>query len=125
MKKIYKSTNETDHVAVKPSVRLDVCSLKNAIDVNINGKLFCLAHIGQAKHKDALQLCQNLNAKIPLPNNFKEHYHFVESLKRLGIDKRMKHFSVKIVLDVRRISNKGRVSLFCLLQSISICTCSA
>ena len=120
MKKIYQKVNETGHVHVNPAERTEVCSLRNAIEVNIDSKLFCLAHIGQAKHKDALQLCQNLNAKIPLPNNFKEHYHFIESLKRLGIDKRMKDFSIKIVLDVRRISNKGRVSLFCFLQSISI-----
>ena len=125
MKKIYKSVNETDHVVVKPAQRLVACSLENAIDVHIDGKLFCLAHIGQAKHKDALQLCQNLNAKLPLPRNIKEHSHLVESLKLLGIAKQMNDFSTKVVLDVRRISNKGRVSLFCFLQSISICTCSA
>ena len=109
--------NETEHVvklAARSEVLLrpEVCSLKNAIDVNIDGKLFCLAHIGQAKHKDARQLCQNLNAKLPLPNNIKEHYHLVESFKRLGIAKQMNDFSTKVVLDVRRISNKGRASFF-------------
>ena len=112
MKKIYKSVNETGYVVVKPAQRSDACSLKNAIDVNIDGERSCLAHIGQAKHKEALQLCQNLDAKLPLPRNTKEHYHLVESLKQLGIAKQMNDFSTKVVLDIRRVPNKGRVSLF-------------
>ena len=83
-----------------------------AIDVNIDGKLFCLAHMGQAKHKDALQLCQNLNASLPLPRNLKEHRQFIESFKRLGIEKKMKDVSTKIVLDVRRLPKKGKVTFF-------------
>ena len=109
---IYKVANETDLVYVKSAGRLKTCSLKKAIDVNIGGKLFCLAHIGQAKHKDALQSCQFLNATLPVPKSFQENYDFVESLKRLGIDNKMEDFSTKIVLDVRRLPNKGRVSLF-------------
>ena len=110
MNKIYKSVNQTDNIHVKPAERPEVCSLKNAIDLHIDGKLFCLAHIGQTKHKDALQLCQTLNATLPLPRTLKENKNFVESFKRLGIDNKMKDFSTKIVLDVRRLPNKGRVS---------------
>ena len=110
--KIYKSVNETDHVVVEPAKRSETCSLENAIDVNIDGKLYCLAYIGQTKHKDALHICQSLNATLPLPKNLKEYYHFIESFKRLGIEEKMNDFSTKIVLDVRRLSNKGRVSLF-------------
>ena len=111
MNKIYKSVNQTDNIHVKPAERPEVCSLKNAIDLHIDGKLFCLAHIGQTKHKDALQLCQTLNATLPLPRTLKENKNFVESFKRLGIDNKMKDFSTKIVLDVRRLPNKGRVRL--------------
>ena len=93
-------------------LRPEVCSLKNAIDLYIDGKLFCLAHIGQAKHKDAFQICENLNAILPLPKSFKENYHLIENFKRLGINKKMEDFSTKIVLDVRRLSNKGKVGLF-------------
>ena len=108
--KLYEPVIKKDHVQVKPSKRSEVCSLKNAIDVNIDGKLFCMAHIGQAKHKDALQLCQSLDATLPLPKNIKEHKYFTESFKRLGIDKKMQDVSTKIVLDIQRLSNKGRVS---------------
>ena len=111
MNKVYKRVNQTDNIRVKPAERPEVCSLKNAIDLHIDGKLFCLAHIGQTKHKDALQLCQTLNATLPLPRTLKENKNFVESFKRLGIDNKMKDFSTKIVLDVRRLPNKGRVSL--------------
>ena len=110
MSKIYKSVNETDLVRVEPVERSEFCTLENAIDVNIDGKLFCLAHVGQTKHKDALQLCKILNSTLPLPRSLKEHFHFVESFKRLGIDKTIENFSTKIVLNVRRLSNKGRVS---------------
>ena len=124
MGKIHKKANETDSIVVKPADQSQVlsrpkfCSLKNAIDVNIDGKLFCLAHIGQTKHKDALQLCHNLNATLPLPRSLKEHSHFIESFKRLGIEKKMKDVSTKIVLDARRLPKKGRVISFCFLQSI-------
>ena len=121
MKKIYKRANETDP-AVKPAdpvlSRPKICSLQNAIDVNIDGKLFCLAHLGQTKHKEALQLCQNLNATLPLPRSLKEHNHFIESFNRLGIENKMKDVSTKIVLDARRLPKKGRVIKFCFLQSI-------
>ena len=110
MNKIYQTLNQTDHVVAQPAKRSDLCSLKNAIDVNIDGKLFCLAHVGQKKHKEAFQLCQSLNATLPLPKNIKENYHFIESFKRLGIGEKMADISTKIVLDVRRSSNKGRVS---------------
>ena len=110
MKKIYKKFNETDHVRFNPAERTEVCSLRNSIEVNIDGKLFCLAHIGQKKHKDARQSCQNFNATLPLQKSFKEHHHFIESFKRLGIDQKMNDFSTKIVLDVRRVT-KGKVSL--------------
>ena len=122
MKDIYKSANETAPFVVEPTERSkllrrpEVCSLKNAIDVNIDGKLFCLAHIGQRKHKEAFQSCQSLNAKLPLPKSIKEHNHFIESFKRLGINEKMKDFSTKIVLDIRR-QTKGKVSLLsCLIH---------
>ena len=111
MEEIYKSVNVKAPERSKVLYQPDVCSLKNAIDVNIDGKLFCLAHIGQRKHKDALQLCHSLNATLPLPKSFRENYHLIESFKRLGIDKKMKDFSTKIVLDVQRLSNKDRVIL--------------
>ena len=112
MNKVYKSVNQTDRVVVEQAERSKFCSLENAINVNIDGRLFCLAHVGQTKHKDALDLCQSLNATIPLPQTLKEHNHFVQSFTRLGIDKKMEEFSTKIVLNVRRLPNKGRVSLF-------------
>ena len=108
---MYKSVIEVDHMVSQPAKRSELCSLKNAIDVNINGKLFCLAHVGQKKHRDALQLCQSLNATLPLPRSLKEHNHFIESFKRLGMDKKMADISMKIVLDVRRLPKKGRVIL--------------
>ena len=116
MEKTYKRANQTDPIVAKPVNRSQVlsrpkiCSLKNAIEVNSDGKLFCLAHLGQNKHKDALQLCHSLNATLPLPTSIKEHNHFIESFKRLEIDEKMNDFSTKIVLDVRRLT-KGKVSL--------------
>ena len=110
MNKVHKSVTKTDLALVKPVERSETCSLKNAIDVNIDGKLFCLAHVGQTKHKDALQLCQSINSTLPLPRSLKENYHFIQSFKRLGIDRKMEDLSTKIILDVRRLSNKGRVS---------------
>ena len=111
MNKVYKRVTETDHELVeRPVERSEVCTLKNAIDVNIDGKLFCLAHVGQTKHKDAFQLCQSINSTLPLPRSLKEHYHFIQSFKRLGIDTKMEDLSTKIILDVRRLWNKGRVS---------------
>ena len=103
---------ETDHVPVKQASRPAICTLKNAINANIDGKLFCLAYVGQMKHREALKSCQDLNATLPLPRNRKEHFHFTESFKRLGIDKKIADFSTKIVLDVRRSSKKGKVSHF-------------
>ena len=123
MKDIYKSANETAPFVVEPTERSkllrrpEVCSLKNAIDVNIDGKLFCMAHIGQTKHKEALQLCQSLNATLPLPKSMKENYDFIEGLKRLGIDKKMSYFSTKIVLDLQRLPKKGKVHLFLVSSS--------
>ena len=117
MKKVYKKVNETDSFYGKSAERTEVCSLKNAINVNVNGKLFCLAHVGQTKHKEAFQLCQSLNARLPLPKSIVEYYHFIESFKRLGIDKKMNDFSAKIVLNARRQLKKGEVSSF--LVSIS------
>ena len=108
MNEIYKSVIQTDHVVSQPAKRSDFCSLKNSIDVNINGKFFCLAHVGQKKHRDALQLCQSLNATLPLPRSLKEHSHFIESFKRLRMGKKMADISTKIVLDVRRLPKKGR-----------------
>ena len=115
MKKIYKKDGQTavilgGYVNVKSTQRRENCSLRNSIEVNIDGKLFCLARIGQRKHKDARQLCQNLNATLALPKSFKEQRNFLESLKRLGIDNKMNDFSSKIVLDVRRLT-KGKVRL--------------
>ena len=118
LRDIHKSVADTDPIDLKPAdrsealLRPEVCSLENAVDVNIDGKLFCLAYIGQRKHKDARQLCQSLNAKLPLPTSITENNHFIESFKRLGIDKKMADFSTKIVLDIRRSSKKGKVSLF-------------
>ena len=118
MEKIYNIANQTNSIAIEPADLLQIllrpktCSLKNAIEVNVDGKLFCLAYFGQRKHKDALQLCQSLNATLPLPKTIKEHNHFVESFKRLKIDNKLTNYSTKIVLDVRRLSKKGRVSLF-------------
>ena len=111
LENIYKSVNDTDDYVVEPAERLDKCSLQNAIDVYIDNKLFCLAHIGLRKHKDALQLCQSLNATLPLPQNVKEHYRLIESFKRLEIDEKMDDFSTKIILDVRRLPRTGKVSL--------------
>ena len=110
MEKIYKSVKGTDHTAVRPAERYKVCSLRKAIDVNIDGKLFCLAHIGQTKHKNAFQLCRSLNATLPFLRNNKEQHDFIESFKRLGVDKKINDFSTKIVLDIRRLSDKGKVS---------------
>ena len=110
MKELYKSINEKAQIVVEPTKRSEVCSLKNAIDANIDGKLFCLAHIGPSKHRNALELCQSLNATLPLPKSITEHKHFVQSFKRLGIEKKMFDFSTKIVLNVRRLSDKGSVS---------------
>ena len=120
MEEIYKRANGTDHVDFEPAnqskflPRPKTCSLQNAIEVIIDGKLFCLAHFGQRKHKDALQLCQSLNAKLPLPTSIKEHDHFIESFRRLGINEKMKDFSTKIVLDIRRLT-KGKVSLLSMI----------
>ena len=116
MEKIYNIANQTNSIAVEPADLLQIllrpktCSLKNAIEVNVDGKLFCLAYFGQRKHKDALQLCQSLNATLPLPTSITEHNHFVESFKRLGINQKMNDFSTKVVLDIRRLG-KGKVSL--------------
>ena len=113
LEEIYKEANKTTLIAAKPADRLQTllrsktCSLKNAIEVNIDGKLFCLAHYGQRKHKDALELCQSLNAKLPLPTSIKEHNHFIESFKRLGINKQMNDISTKIILNIRRMT-KGK-----------------
>ena len=114
MERIYKSAYETDHIVFESAKRSKVCSLKNAIDVNIDGKLFCLAHMGQAKHKEALHLCQSMNATLPLPRSLKEHDHLIESFKRLGINRIWDELSTKIILDIRRLSNKGKVNLFSL-----------
>ena len=108
--------NELEHVDVKPAHRSSICSLKNAINANIDGQLFCLAYIGQMKHKDALQSCQSLNAALPIPQNRKEHYHFTESFRRLGISEKMADFSTKIILDVRRSSQKGKVCFYLALD---------
>ena len=116
MEKLYNIANQTNSIAVEPADLLQIllrpktCSLKNAIEVNVDGKLFCLAYFGQRKHKDALQLCQSLNATLPLPTSITEHNHFVESFKRLGINEKMNDFSTKVVLDIRRL-RKGKVSL--------------
>ena len=116
MKEIYKNVTKTETIVVeqaeRPEVlfRPEVCSLKNAIDVNMDGKLFCLAHVGQRKHKDALHLCRSLNATLPLPTSVTEYKHFIDSFKRLGIDEKMNEMSTKIVLNVRRLPNKGKVS---------------
>ena len=116
MKEIYKSVNDTDPIVVKQAyrsevfLRPEVCSLKNAIDVNIDGKLLCLAYIGQRKHKDAFQLCQSLNATLPLPTSVTDYKYFIESFKRLGIDRKMDDFSTKIILDIRRLPNQGKLS---------------
>ena len=114
MKKIYNKDNQMvmlgGYVYANLAQRRKVCSLSNAINVNIDGKLVCLAHFGQRRHRDALQLCQSLNATLPLPKSIEENNHFVESFKRLGIDDKMNEFSTKIVLDVRRLA-KGKVSL--------------
>ena len=116
MEKLYNIANQTNSIAVEPADLLQIllrpktCSLKNAIEVNVDGKLFCLAYFGQRKHKDALQLCQSLNATLPLPTSIKEHNHFVESFKRLGINEKMNDLSTKVILDIRRL-RKGKVSL--------------
>ena len=112
MNRIYPKVDKTDNFVVKQAKRSETCSLKNAILTNIDGKLFCLAHFGQKKHKDALRLCQSLNATLPLPQSIKEHSHFIESFKRLGVYGKTNDFSTKIVIDVRRLSKKGRAGLF-------------
>ena len=102
--------DEASQVEVKPIKRSEVCSLENAINATIDGKLICLAYIGQMKHEDALQSCKTLNATLPLPRNLNEHNHLTDTFKRLGIDKKIKDITTKIVLGIRRLSNKGRVS---------------
>ena len=107
---------------MKPATRPAACSLKNAINANIDGKLFCLSYIGKMKHKDALESCQRLKATLPLPQNRKEHYQFTESLNRLGVNKKMADFSTKIVLDIRRSSQKGKVSFFIVRPRMFMCS---
>ena len=125
MEKLYNIANQTNSIAVEPADLLQIllrpktCSLKNAIEVNVDGKLFCMAYFGQRKHKDALELCEKLNAKLPLPTSITEHNHFTESFKRLGINEKMKDFPMKIVIDVRR-QTKGKSKLVIILNSLSV-----
>ena len=118
MDKSVKNVVETSHVEVKPIKRSEVCSLKNAISATIDGNLVCLAHIGKMKHQDALQACKKFNATLPLPRNLNEQNHLTDTFKRLGIDKKIEDISTKIVLGIRRLSNKGRVSYFLLLVQV-------
>ena len=99
--------NIITETGVQLADRPKTCSLKNAINAFIDGKLFCLAYIGKMKHKNAFKSCESLNAALPLPLNLKEHNHFIETFKRLEIDRKMDHLSTKIVLDIRRVSQKG------------------
>ena len=114
MNKSMENIDEASHVEVKPIKRSAVCSLENAINARIDGKLICLAYIGQMKHLEALQSCKTLNATLPLPRNLNEHNHLTDTFKRLGFDEKINDMSTKIVLGIRRLSNKGRVSHFCL-----------
>ena len=110
--------DKASQVEVKPIKRSETCSLKNAINATIDGKLICLAYIGQMKHQDALQSCKTLNSTLPLPRSLKEHNHLTDTFKRLGFDEKIKDMSTKIVLGIRRLSNKGRVSYFLLLVQV-------
>ena len=89
--------------------RLEKCSLENAINATIDGKLFCLSRIGIMKHEAAFQTCKDLNATLPLPKSFVEQNDFTSALIGLGINEISIDLETNIVLDLRRRPGEGRV----------------
>ena len=89
--------------------RLEKCSLENAINATIDGRLFCLSRIGVMKHEAAFKTCKDLNATLPLPRNLVENNDFTSALSRLGIDEISIDLETNIILDLRRKPDKGTV----------------
>ena len=89
--------------------RIEKCSLENAINATIDGRLFCLSRIGVMKHEAAYKTCKDLNATLPLPKNLVENNDFTSALSRLGIDETSIDLETNIILDLRRKPDEGKV----------------
>ena len=46
------------------------CTLTGTVkNINIDGRSYCVVDRGNAKHPEAIYICKNLNARLPLPRN--------------------------------------------------------
>ena len=45
-------------------------------NINVDGRSYCVVDKGNHKHSAAVDICKNLNARLPLPRNEKESGEF-------------------------------------------------
>ena len=45
-------------------------------NINVDGRSYCIVDKGNHKHSAAVDICKNLNARLPLPRNEKESDEF-------------------------------------------------
>ena len=55
------------------------CTLTGYVqNINVDGRSYCVVDHGNKKHPDAIKICKNLNARLPLPRNKKEAEEFIK-----------------------------------------------
>ena len=55
------------------------CTLAGAVmNINVDGRSYCVVDHGSKKHPDAVKFCKNLNARLPLPRNKQEADEFLK-----------------------------------------------
>ena len=55
------------------------CTLTGTVkNINVDGRSYCVVDLGNKKHSEAVELCKNLNAKLPLPRSKEEADQFLK-----------------------------------------------
>ena len=48
------------------------------MEINVDGRSYCVIDCGQKSHPDAFEFCKKLNARLPLPRNKQEANEFLK-----------------------------------------------
>ena len=69
---LFSDTTPTIPPPTKPPLQVYKCTLPLAHNIHIGGNDYCHTYRGRQKFKDAAQLCNGMNSRLPLPRNQKD-----------------------------------------------------
>ena len=88
------------------------CSLPNAKTIQMPDEdktVLCYANMGKAPHRDAAQICQDHDARLPLPTSDKDNRNLIHLLKLIGITE-VSYWN-RIILDTTDSAEEGKLPI--------------